>query len=231
MFPLRDVIPSRTTPVVTVIIIALNVLAFLFEQSLGPRGLDEFIRAYGFVPAQFAWVTILSSMFLHGSWFHLGGNMWSLWIFGDNVEDRLGHARYLGFYLLCGVLATLAHAWSNPASLVPTVGASGAIAGIMGAYFVLYPHSRVLTLIFIVFYVNIVEIPAVVFLGFWFLMQLVSGVGSLAASSTEAGGIAFWAHVAGFAVGAGLVKLLARPQSPEWYDAPDTQRWRGEWDR
>jgi membrane associated rhomboid family serine protease len=119
------------------------------------------------------------------------------------------------------VVATLAHAWSEPGSIVPTVGASGAIAGIMGAYFVLYPHSRVLTLIFIVFYVNIVEIPAVVFLGFWFLMQLVSGVGSLAASSgAEAGGIAFWAHIAGFAFGAGLIKLLAPPQPPEYWDAP-----------
>ena len=225
MFPLRDVIPSRTTPFVTVAIIVINVLAFLFEQSLGQRGLEEFIQTHAFIPAVFAWPTIFTSMFLHGSWFHLGGNMWSLWIFGDNVEDRLGHARYLGFYLLCGVVATLAHAWSEPGSIVPTVGASGAIAGVMGAYFVLYPHSRVLTLIFIVFYVNIVEIPAVVFLGFWFLMQLLSGVGSLAASSgAEAGGIAFWAHIAGFAVGAGLVKLLAPPQPPEYWDVPGEGR-------
>ncbi len=218
MFPLRDVIPSMTTPVVTVAIIVLNVLAFVFEQSLGPQGLDEFLARWGFVPGAFAWSTILVSMFLHGGLWHLIGNMWSLWIFGDNVEDRLGHWRYAGFYLLCGVLASLAHALSAPASMVPTIGASGAIAGIMGAYLVLYPQSRVLTAIFLVFYFNIVEIPAIVFLGFWFLMQLVSGVGALAASAGDVGGIAFWAHVAGFIAGAALIKLLARPVPPEWWD-------------
>jgi rhomboid family protein len=219
MFPLRDVIPSRTTPVVTVLVIVLNVMAFFYEQTFGAEQLDAFVRTWGFVPAVFSWPTIVSSMFLHGGLWHLAGNMWSLWIFGDNVEDRLGHGRYLVFYLLCGIIAAVAHAFSAPGSMVPTIGASGAIAGIMGAYFVLYPRSRVLTLIFLIFYIDVVEIPAVVFLGFWFLMQLVSGVGSLADTTGQAaGGIAFWAHVAGFAAGAALVKLFARPLQPEWWD-------------
>jgi len=221
MFPLRDVIPSRTTPFITMAIIAANVLAFLYEQSFDPQSLDVFIRTWGFVPVVFAWPSIFSSMFLHGGLWHLAGNMWSLWIFGDNVEDRLGHFRYLGFYVFCGVVAAVAHFWSDPASAVPTIGASGAIAGIMGAYFVLYPRSRVLTLIFLVFYIDIIEVPAVVFLGFWFLMQLVSGVGALATTTEAAGGIAFWAHVAGFAVGAALVKLLAKPIQGEWWDASE----------
>jgi rhomboid family protein len=220
MIPLRDVIPTRTTPVVTTALIAVNVLVFFYELTLGPRGLQAFVLTYGFVPAVFAGPTILSSMFMHGGWMHLIGNMLPLWIFGDNIEDRLGHTRFLAFYVSCGVLAAAAHGLSNPASMVPTVGASGAIAGVMGAYFILYPHSRVLTLIFLFIFVELVEIPAVVFLGFWFLLQLVSGVGStLATTSPAGGGIAFWAHVAGFAAGAGLVKLLARPQPPEWWDA------------
>ena len=221
MFPLRDVIPSRTTPFVTMAIIVVNVLAFLYEQSFDPQGLETFIRTWGFVPVVFTWPSIFSSMFLHGGLWHLAGNMWSLWIFGDNVEDRLGHFRYLGFYVLCGVLAAVAHFWSDPTSAVPTIGASGAIAGIMGAYFVLYPRSRVLTLIFLIFYIDIIEVPAVVFLGFWFLMQLVSGVGALAATTQASGGIAFWAHVAGFAAGAALVKLLARPIQGEWWDSAE----------
>jgi membrane associated rhomboid family serine protease len=202
-------------------IIVVNVMAFLYEESFGPDSLDAFIRTWGFVPAVFTWPSVFSSMFLHGGLWHLAGNMWSLWIFGDNVEDRLGHFRYLGFYVLCGVVAAVAHFWSDPTSTVPTIGASGAIAGIMGAYFVLYPRSRVLTLVFLIFYIDIIEVPAVVFLGFWFLMQLVSGVGALAATTQASGGIAFWAHVAGFAAGAALVKLLARPIQGEWWDSAE----------
>ena len=221
MFPLRDVIPSRTTPIVTMAIIIVNVLAFLYEESFDSGSLDAFIRTWGFVPVVFTWPSLFSSMFLHGGLWHLAGNMWSLWIFGDNVEDRLGHLRYLGFYVLCGVVAAVAHFWSDPTSAIPTIGASGAIAGIMGAYFVLYPRSRVLTLVFLIFYIDIIEVPAVVFLGFWFLMQLVSGVGALAATTQTSGGIAFWAHVAGFAVGAALIKLLARPIQGEWWDSAE----------
>ena len=155
------------------------------------------------IPADFAWDAVATSMFLHGGWLHLIGNMLSLWIFGDNVEDRLGHGRFILFYLLCGTLAALAHVWADPLSPLPTIGASGAIAGVMGAYFVLYPHSRVITLLPIFVFIQIVEVPAVVFLGLWFLLQLVSGMGSqLAATTGEAvGGIAFWAHIGGFAVG------------------------------
>lgn len=222
MIPLRDVIPSRTTPVVTMSLLAINVLAYLYESTLGQRAFEQFLMTYGMVPVAFSWADAFTSMFLHGGLLHLIGNMLSLWIFGDNVEDRLGHVRYVFFYLICGGLAALTHVWSDPLSPVPTIGASGAIAGVMGGYFVLYPHSRVITLIPILLFFQIVEIPAVVFLGLWFLLQLASGVGTqLAATTGEAvGGIAFWAHIGGFVVGAALVKLLARPERAEidWYD-------------
>ena len=228
MIPLRDVIPSRTTPFVTVTLIGLNVLAFLYEMSLGERALQAFLATYGMVPLRLAPTDVATSMFLHGGLLHLGANMLSLWIFGDNVEDRLGHLRVPGYYLLCGGLAALAHVWADPASPVPTIGASGAIAGVMGGYFVLYPHSRVITLLPIFLFIQIVEVPAVVFLGLWFLLQLVSGVGSqlAAAPGAAAGGIAFWAHVGGFVAGAALVKVMARPERSriEWYDPYVRQR-------
>src|ERR1044072_8176656 len=173
MIPLRDVIPSRTTPYITVTIIVLNAIAWLFEVSLPPETLNEFLGVYGVVPAYFSAPTLITSMFLHGSWSHVIGNMWYLWIFGDNVEDRLGHGRFIVFYLLCGIVAALGQVAMDPTSRLPTIGASGAIAGVMGAYFVLYPQSRVLTLIPWIF-LQIVELPAIVLLGFWFLMQLVS---------------------------------------------------------
>jgi rhomboid family protein len=221
MLPVRDVIPSQTVPVATIGLIAINGFVFLHEFSLvahSPAALDAFIETYGFLPAAFTIPTIFTSMFLHGSWMHLFGNMLSLWIFGDNVEDRLGHGRYVLFYLLCGVIATLAHYFSDPASQIPTVGASGAIAGIMGAYFVLYPHSRVLLWVPIFF---LFEVPAVFFLGFWFLTQLLSGVTSGLAASGQVGGVAFWAHVAGFVAGAALVKVFARRERSQldWWDA------------
>jgi membrane associated rhomboid family serine protease len=221
MFPVRDVIPSQTVPVATIGLIAINSLVFLHEFSLvahSPAALDSFIEIYGFIPAVFTIPTIFTSMFLHGSWMHLFGNMLSLWIFGDNIEDRLGHGRYVFFYLLCGAIATLAHFFSDPSSQIPTVGASGAVAGVMGAYFVLYPHSRVLMWVPIFF---LFEVPAVFFLGFWFLTQLLSGVSSGLAASGQVGGVAFWAHVAGFAAGAILVKVFARPERTrlDWWDA------------
>ena len=219
MIPLRDVIPTRTWPVVTVGIICLNVVVFLHEQTLGPRALDLFVREYGLVPADFAWDRVVTSMFLHGGWAHIGGNMLYLWIFGDNIEDRLGHGRYLVFYLLCGACAALAQAYIHGSSSVPMIGASGAISGVLGAYLVLFPHSRVLTLIPIIFFLQIVEVPAIVLLGLWFLMQLLSGVGSLGARA-DVGGIAFWAHVAGFVAGLGAVHLFKKPerQTVEWWD-------------
>jgi membrane associated rhomboid family serine protease len=220
MIPLRDVIPSRTTPYVTVSLIAVNAMVFLFEFSLG-SATNDFILSWGLIPAAFSWVTVLTSMFLHGGFLHVGGNMLYLWIFGDNVEDRMGHGRFLVFYLLCGVVAALAQTILNPDSVIPMVGASGAIAGVMGAYFVLYPHSRIVTLVPIFFFIQLIEIPAIFFLGIWFLMQFLSGVGSIATAATRepVGGVAFWAHVAGFAAGLGGVFVFRRPerQRVEWW--------------
>ena len=220
MIPLRDVIPSRTTPGVTIAIIALNALVFAYEFSLGSE-VNEFIIGYGLIPAAFSWATLVTSMFLHGGFFHFAGNMLYLWIFGDNVEDRMGHGRFLVFYLLCGVAAALAQTITVPDSVVPMVGASGAIAGVMGAYFVLYPRSRIVTLIPIFFFFQIVEVPAIFFLGIWFLMQFVSGVGSIvsAVGGAPGGGIAFWAHIAGFVAGISGVIVFRRPerQRVEWW--------------
>ena len=202
MIPLRDVIPSRTTPYITVTIIILNTLAWFYELALPRDVLPLFLQFYGVVPADFTATTLVSSMFLHGSWSHVIGNMWYLWIFGDNVEDRVGHGRFIAFYLLCGIAAGLGQIAMDPSSTLPTIGASGAIAGVMGAYFVLYPNSRVLTLVFIFFYVEIFELPAIVLLGFWFLIQLFSaGAIAVTANSSGGGGVAFMAHVAGFIFG------------------------------
>jgi membrane associated rhomboid family serine protease len=218
MFPLSDVIPSRTTPFVTVTLIALNALAFLFELTLSERELQVFALAFGVVPADFTWMSVLTSMFLHGGWLNFLGNMLYLWIFGDNVEDRLGHFRYLLFYLFCGAAAALGQTAIEPSSTVPMIGASGAIAGVMGAYFVLFPHSRVLTGVFIFIFFDIIEIPAIFFLGIWFLMQFFSGVGSLGADAAQ-GGVAFWAHIAGFAIGAlagAFWKGVEASRKPQW---------------
>jgi len=219
MIPLRDVIPTRTWPVVTVGLIIVNVLVFLHEQTLGRHELDGFVRTWGVVPASFTWDRVVTSMFLHGGWAHIGGNMLYLWIFGDNVEDRLGHVRYLVFYLLCGAAAAGAQTYVNPESLIPMIGASGAISGVLGAYIVLFPHSRVLTIVPIVFFIQLLEVPAIVLLGLWFLMQLLSGVGTLGARA-DVGGVAFWAHVAGFVAGLGLVYVFRQPerQKVEWWD-------------
>jgi len=216
MIPLRDVIPSRTTPYITVTIILLNAVAWLFEISLPPRELNQFLFVYGVVPAQFSAPTLITSMFLHGSWMHVIGNMWYLWIFGDNVEDRLGHGKFIFFYLLCGIVAAFGQIAADANSTLPTIGASGAIAGVMGAYFVLYPRSRVLTLVPLIIWWEIFELPAIVLLGFWFLMQLFSaGTIAVTASSHGSGGVAFMAHVAGFVFGAISVLILrARPAQP-----------------
>jgi membrane associated rhomboid family serine protease len=213
MFPVSDVIPSRTTPYVTIGLIGLNALAFLIELQLPEYELQALVEAYGVIPALFSWPSMVTSMFLHAGWLHFLGNMLYLWIFGDNVEDRLGHARYLLFYLFCGAAAALAQAATNPLST-----ASGAIAGVMGAYFVLFPHSRVLTAVFIVIFLDLIEIPAIYFLGIWFLMQLFSGVGSIGANAAE-GGVAFWAHVVGFAAGAlfgTLWRLAEQSRRQRW---------------
>jgi membrane associated rhomboid family serine protease len=217
MIPLRDVIPSRTFPFLTMAFIALNSVAFFFELMLPEPALQSFIGAYGVVPVNFSWTSVLTSMFLHGGWLHFLGNMLYLWIFGDNVEDRLGHGRFVIFYLLCGAAAALAHVFVNPSSYVPTIGASGAIAGVMGAYFVLYPHSRVLALVPLFIFWEIIEVPAILFLGVWFVMQFFSGVGSIVLNAgAEAGGVAFWAHVAGFLAGVVAVFIFRKPTHPQW---------------
>jgi membrane associated rhomboid family serine protease len=222
MIPLRDVIPSRTSPVVTVTIIAINLLVFVRQAGLDVRDVERFIAMYGLIPAEFSWGSVLTSMFVHGGLMHFVGNMLYLWIFGDNVEDRMGHGRFLVFYVLAGAGAALAQTIAVPDSPVPMVGASGAIAGVMGAYFVLYPHSRVLTLI--PFPLTVVEVPAIYLLGIWFAMQFVSGLATLDPASTGelAGGVAFWAHAAGFGVGAVLVFVFRRPerQRVEWWNDP-----------
>ncbi len=209
MIPLRDVIPSRTTPYVTVTIIILNAMAWLFELSMPHDDLNQFLTSFGVVPASFAWPTLITSMFLHGSWSHVIGNMWYLWIFGDNVEDNVGHGRFIGQIAM------------DPTSTLPTIGASGAIAGVMGAYFVLYPQSRVLTLIPFI-WLQVVELPAVILLGFWFLMQLFSaGTIAMTATSHGSGGVAFAAHVAGFIVGIVGVFVLRKRQPDRWDERPD----------
>jgi membrane associated rhomboid family serine protease len=219
MIPLRDVIPSRTTPYITVTIIVFNALTWILEISMSQRELTQFLYVYGVVPAAFSASTLVSSMFLHGSWMHVIGNMWYLWIFGDNVEDRLGHGRFIVFYLLCGVLAAYGQVLINPSSTLPTIGASGAIAGVMGAYFVLYPRSRVLTLIPLIIIWEIVELPAIYLLGFWFLMQLFSAGTIAVTASSQSGGIAFAAHVAGFVVGVVAILAMGKRQRRRsgWY--------------
>ena len=220
MIPLRDTVPSRTAPVVTVGLIAVNVLVFLHEQALGPY-LDRFVLAYGLVPARFVhwpddplaparFLPLFTSMFWHGGWLHLLGNMLYLWIFGDNVEDKLGHGRYLVFYLLGGLGAALVQVALSPESTLPTIGASGAIAAVLGAYLVSFPRSRVLTFIPVFFLPWFVEIPAVIYLAFWFLLQILSGV--VALNSPGSSGIAWWAHVGGFIAGIALVKMMAPPR-------------------
>jgi membrane associated rhomboid family serine protease len=221
MFPLRDSIPSSRRPIVNVTIIVACVAVFLFELSLGPN-LERFIRLEGFVPAHVFQaggddVTFVSnlqalglSMFLHGGWLHLIGNMWFLWIFGDNVEDALGHVGYLVFYLFCGTAAALGQALVAPASTVPMIGASGAIAGVLGAYLVWYPWARVKTLLFFFFFFTIADLPAPLFLVLWFVVQFFSGTLSLASAGAAAGGVAFFAHIGGFLAGALIAFWLRR---------------------
>lgn len=221
MIPLRDVNPTYRFPFVNYALIAINVLAFLFELSLEPNLFNRFIYTFGVVPARLTAalhlfdvdaiviVSLFTSMFLHGGFMHLLGNMWFLHVFGDNVEDRLGHARYALFYVVAGLAAAFTQVVINPASQIPMVGASGAIAGVMGAYVFLYPHARVLTLIPIFFFMEMAVLPAYIFLGFWFMMQMVSGMLSLGIAS-DAGGVAWWAHIGGFACGAVLVPFLRR---------------------
>ena len=216
MIPIRDTIPRKNPPIATWLIILANSLVFLFELSMPEHTLVQFFYWFGLVPARYthpAWALwlglpvddyfpFLTSMFLHSSWMHIIGNMWALWIFGDNVEDRMGPIRFLFFYLSCGIAAGLVHWFTNPDSTIPAVGASGAIAGVMGAYLLLFPYARIIVLFPILFIPFFFELPAVVYLGFWALTQLFSGTLALA-SPSQVGGVAWWGHVGGF--GAGMV--------------------------
>jgi len=208
MIPLRDTRTSHTAPVVTISLIIINVAVFLYMVMLDPYSQNDFIRQYAVIPAQLHLGGLLTSMFLHGGWMHLIGNMWFLWIYGDNVEDVLGSGKYLLFYLLCGVVSALAQYAISPYSRVPMLGASGAIAGVMGAYLIKFPHSRILTLIPIFFFWTTVEIPAVIILAYWFLLQFFSGVGSIGYSQVSQGGVAFFAHIGGFIAGMILIKVM-----------------------
>jgi len=212
MFPIRDTQPSYSRPFVTVIIILINVAVFLQWKLLDPYSQDHFIRHYGLVPAHFQFRSILTSMFLHGGWMHIIGNMWFLWIFGDNVEDVMGHTKYLVFYLLCGIAEGLTQTLLTVGSRVPMVGASGAIAGVMGAYLIKFPHSRIVTLVFIFFFITTIEVPAVLMLLYWFFIQLVSGVETVGYAHLSQGGTAFFAHVGGFIAGMILVAVMGTRQ-------------------
>ena len=203
MFPISDVIPSRTTPYVTIGIIALNALAFLYQLQLGSRDLRLFMLAFGVVPAAFTWMTVLTSMFLHSGWMHVLGNMLYLWIFGDNVEDRFGHAKFAFFYLLCGIAATFAQVLVNAGSNVPNLGASGAIAGVLAAYIILFPRGQVKVLMGR----GVVPMPALVVIGLWIVLQFISGIGSIS-QTAETGGVAYMAHIGGFVAGLVLTFLF-----------------------
>ena len=214
MFPLYDTLRPRRFPLVNWALILLNGLVFYYEVTMGEERLRSFIFDWGLVPAQLtsnyaeAWVTVFTSMFLHGGWVHILGNMWTLVIFGDNIEDRMGHGRYLIFYLLSGVAAALLQTYLAPSNQTPMIGASGAIAGVLGAYIVLFPRARVASLVPILFLFTLVELPAVVYLGFWFVMQLFSGWLALQGAATN--GVAWWAHIGGFVFGLITVHLFAR---------------------
>jgi membrane associated rhomboid family serine protease len=230
MIPIRDDAPRFGTPYVNYFLVGLNTLVFLYEVLLAPPARNALMYQFGFIPAHLTgWLTahtvppdvallpVLTSMFMHASWLHLIFNMWALWIFGDNVEDYLGHFRYLIFYLISGVAASALHTVLNPSSAIPSVGASGAIAGVMGAYLVLFPSARVLTLLPLFVFVTFVQLPAWLVLGYWFVAQFLSGAATSIAYShqTSGGGVAFWAHVGGFLAGVTLIKLF--PTRPRRY--------------
>ncbi|HEV7366884.1 MAG TPA: rhomboid family intramembrane serine protease [Gemmatimonadales bacterium] len=232
MFPYRDDNPTLATPIVTLLVIAVNVVIWVLVQGMGSEpNLSRSVCELGLIPGELlgrlpdgfsvpmsdstvcvingqqSWFTPLSSMFLHGGWFHLIGNMWFLWVFGNNVEDSMGHARFLVFYLLCGIAAAATQTLVNPASAVPMVGASGAISGVMGAYVVLYPRVRVHVLVILVVFITRIVVPAYLMLGYWFLLQLIGG--GLARGE---GGVAFWAHAGGFVAGALLIHVFRDPE-------------------
>lgn len=236
MIPLRDHNPSGSFPYVTISLIVLNSLLFLYEVSLGPS-LERFLLRYGLVPFLVTHVgripelslldvapTFLTSMFLHGGWLHIIGNMWYLWIFGDNVEDRMGHGRFLVFYVACGLIAGFVHYGLNPHSKLPTVGASGAIAGVLGAYLLCFPRARVDLLIVFFLFIDVVSVPAAFVLFFWFIIQLLTGMLTLGPATAQTGGVAWWAHIGGFVAGFLFARICPRAKRSRqsvyrvWFD-------------
>lgn len=218
MIPIRDSVRPRRRPVVNWTIIAINLLVFFYGLGLSGQQLEDVYFHYGVIPSEVfhliqtgaplepLFLPFLSAMFLHGGWFHVIGNMWYLWIFGDNVEDRLGHFRYLLFYLVAGIIGSIAHILTNPTSPVPVIGASGAIAGVLGGYLISFPRSRVLALVPVFFFFTLMEVPAVIYLALWFVLQLFNGTLSLGGVANP---VAWWAHIGGFVSGMVLIKLMA----------------------
>ena len=231
MIPLKNLNPRTTVPVITFVLIGANILVFLYQLSLSPHAAERFIMTYGVVPRNLqlafgtgnislsdALLPFFTSMFLHGGWLHIIGNMWFLWIFGPDVEEQLGHVWYLGFYLLCGIgsgIAQAAFSWGTP---IPAIGASGAISGVLGAFILFYPASRILTLVplFIIWFTT--RLPAWLFIALWFVVQFFSGVSSLGSSAAANGGVAWWAHIGGFLLGIALA-FPKRPRRPNYYYA------------
>jgi membrane associated rhomboid family serine protease len=218
LIPLRDSLRSRRFPIITVTLILINFYVFWQELSLSDRALDKLVNQFGVIPAHSlqvmahgepiqAFIPLITAMFLHGGWLHLLGNMLYLWVFGDNIEDRMGRFRFLLFYLTVGVCGNLAHIWFDPTSTVPTIGASGAIAGILGAYFICFPRARILTLVPIFIFISIIEIPAVFYLFLWFGLQLINGFVAFGMTGNI---VAWWAHIGGFVAGVVLVKLFGK---------------------
>jgi membrane associated rhomboid family serine protease len=230
MIPLKNLRPRTHFPTATVALIVINFVVFFYQLTLDPRALQSFIMTYSMVPARAqlalahsqytlaqGFFPLFTSMFLHAGWLHIIGNMWFLWLFGPNVEDRLGHLPYLGFYLVCGLGAGIAQTLFSLGSTIPGLGASGAIAGVLGAYVVFFPSSRILTLVTLFFWWFFARLPAVLFIGLWFAVQFLSGIGSL--GSAQAGGVAWWAHVGGFLLGMLLVSGMRRNQPEIYYNS------------
>lgn len=229
MIPLSDDPPRRSVPVVTVSILIVNVLVFIYELSLGDRGLEQFFYSAGVIPAEYLsgrnigtpppggiiWSTLFTSMFMHGGFMHIASNMLYLWVFGDNVEDQLGHGGFLIFYLVCGIIASFTHIFMNPGSQIPSIGASGAIAGVLGAYLVMFPGATIRTLMFLGPLVFLPRISAFFLIGFWFVTQAFAGLASLGATSEQTSGVAVWAHIGGFL--AGLVLVFVFPRAGRRY--------------
>ena len=220
MIPIRDQIPTRRVPVINYLLIAANIIVFIFQWLAGPYE-EALVYQFALIPYSFVSslsigdiTDIFTSMFMHAGLAHIGGNMLYLWIFGDNVEDSMGHGKFLLFYLVGGAVASFTHIFTNPESQIPTVGASGAIAAVLGAYLVLYPRSKVMTIIPLGFFIRMTTLPATVVLGLWFVLQIFSGVLSL--GGPDVGGVAFWAHIGGFVAGVLMAKLFANRRQEEY---------------